>query len=447
MRNFRQRYLAIAVLLCSLLIGQSSPAIEIVLDYTLDDNNEAWFSGSSEGLARRASLDSAAAFLSAILTNDDWNSLGSLNQNLSFSDIAASSLYDLDGNLISGTPESDGQGYAYSFSTTNRSSIAANEYIVYVGAFAFDAATSSLAKGGWSSNGSRRNDVTSEFNTWGGRIYFNTTKNWYAGLNPGADPTDDYGVQDPNKMPTTDISSDNWDWSTSSDTWKGFDLESVDPAANGKADLYGTGAHELMHALGATSSNLETYVGVDNTGDALTGANVVAEYGRPVPLSSSGGHFDFNVQSEVWDSDGIISEALLDPSSTTSDRKYLTKLDAALLRDLGYDVLSAFASTAADFDTDGDVDADDLLAWQTAYGSGGADADDDGDTDGSDFLVWQTQFDGGVETIANSTVVPEPATMLLISIAIAGCGLTRLSTGSQHSTENTCGGVTRFRSR
>ena len=400
-------------------------------------NNEGWFSGSPEGLARRASVDTAASFLSAILTNDDWNAVSIFNKDLSFTDIAASTLNDLNGNPVAGTPESDGQGYNYNFDITNLSTVNANEYVIYVGAFEFDPGTSSHAKAGWDSS-NRRNTAGSagdEFNTWGGKMYFDTGDTWYTGQNPGTDPTDDYGIQDPNKSPTTDITTDNWDWHTSSLVWKGFDLTSIDFAASGRSDLYATALHEMMHALGATSSNMSSYVGVVN--NELVGANVVAEYGGPVPKKSSSGHFDNSVQSEVWNSDGIISEVTLDPNSTNGRRKYLTKLDAALLRDLGYQVLSELETVVydpADFDTDGDVDEQDLLLWQSNFGGAGSDADDDGDTDGADFLAWQRQWTGDLSMIAaSSQTVPEPSTTLLL-LGLLSFALPRFTGLNRHST-------------
>ncbi len=391
-------------------------AIQITLDFTLDEQNLNWFGGTPEGLARRASLTSAAGFLSAIIINDDWNALNSLNESFSLSDIALSSINDLDGNPINGTPS--GGSYSYSINTTNRSGVAANEYIIYVGAFPFTG-TSAHAKGGWDS-ADRRNAAGfagTEFNTWGGRIYFDTTDDWYAGYNPGIDPTDNYGIQDPNKTPTTDITTDNWDWHTSLLKWSGFDLKTVDPAANGRPDLYGTGLHEMIHALGATDSNMSTYVGV--SGNNLIGEHLMAEYGGPVPKSSTG-HFAASVQSVVWDSDNIISEALLDPNSTDGARKYLTRLDAALLRDLGYQVLNSFSP--ADFNLDGFVNADDLTEWQLAYGmNASADADKDGDSDGADFLAWQRGLTSSMPILANAAAVPEPTTLFMLASALIFC--------------------------
>lgn len=424
--------LFLSILLHSLIVcaicTDKAEAINIVLDYTLDEQNENWFDPqTAEGLARRSSLGVAAEFLSTIITNDDWGGLTSLDESFSLTDIAASSIYDLDGNLLTGVPETDGAGYEYADSsnnvdTTNRFSVAANEYIVYVAAFEFDAGSTANARGGWDSN-DRRNAAGiagTEFNTWGGRITFNTSKPWYTGLNPGVDPTDDYGFQDVNKMPNSDIQSDNWDWSTSSDSWKGFDLESIDNSADNHVDLYATGMHELMHALGATSSVIEDYAGLDANGDFI-GANLIDIYGGPVP--GNGGHFAVDTQSLVWDSNEIISETLLDPNSLRGVRKYFTKLDAALLKDIGYDVLDEFSATAllGDYNQDGTVDAADYTVWRDGLGTDIplADGDNSGLVDQLDYIIWRDNYGN---TLPSSTVlevvsVPEPISISFIVFA------------------------------
>jgi hypothetical protein len=86
-----------------------------------------------------------------------------------------------------------------------------------------------------------------------------------------------------------------------------------------------------------------------------------------------------------------------------------------------FELLSA-ASTAhpGDFDSDGDVDGADFVAWQTNFPkANGAtlaegDADNDGDVDGADFVVWQTNFPF---TPGPATApVPEPHSVLLLAI-------------------------------
>jgi hypothetical protein len=77
----------------------------------------------------------------------------------------------------------------------------------------------------------------------------------------------------------------------------------------------------------------------------------------------------------------------------------------------------------ADFDEDGDVDANDLSRWKTGFGATGAathmlgDADADLDVDGADFLIWQRQLAGSSATSV-STAAPEPAAVLLLAAAL-----------------------------
>lgn len=82
-------------------------------------------------------------------------------------------------------------------------------------------------------------------------------------------------------------------------------------------------------------------------------------------------------------------------------------------------VLKVVEGLSADFNTDGDVDGDDLAIWETNYGANGtADTDGDGDSDGADFLAWQRQYGtspGGAS--ASTSAVPEPATFSLLALA------------------------------
>jgi hypothetical protein len=94
--------------------------------------------------------------------------------------------------------------------------------------------------------------------------------------------------------------------------------------------------------------------------------------------------------------------------------------------DLGaFETSPIFLYDSADFDEDGDVDADDLADWQAGYGllTGAAhadgDADQDGDVDGADFLAWQRGYAPDLEGLASNILVPEPSTVTLISILLA----------------------------
>lgn len=64
---------------------------------------------------------------------------------------------------------------------------------------------------------------------------------------------------------------------------------------------------------------------------------------------------------------------------------------------------------SADFDLDGDVDHDDLQAWNDAY--------DDGQTSGFSFLEWQQQLGSGVGKASEVSAVPEPTTLALLLLS------------------------------
>lgn len=65
---------------------------------------------------------------------------------------------------------------------------------------------------------------------------------------------------------------------------------------------------------------------------------------------------------------------------------------------------------SADFDSDGDVDGADFLAWQRGFGRANAgrsdgNSDDDSDTDASDLAAWQVNY-GGTATLSPQVNVP-----------------------------------------
>jgi fibronectin-binding autotransporter adhesin len=97
--------------------------------------------------------------------------------------------------------------------------------------------------------------------------------------------------------------------------------------------------------------------------------------------------------------------------------------DTSLLYTSGVISVSV-GNVPGDFDSDGDVDGADFVAWQTSFpiASGATpaqgDADADGDVDGADFVVWQTNFPFAPGPGASP--VPEPAAW---QVAVALCGL------------------------
>jgi T5SS/PEP-CTERM-associated repeat protein/autotransporter-associated beta strand protein len=102
-------------------------------------------------------------------------------------------------------------------------------------------------------------------------------------------------------------------------------------------------------------------------------------------VGNVGGLFDVEVLPTV---NGVTFDVVYGPKSVT------------LVAQPGY---------SADFDNDGDVDANDLTQWRGDFGDNDfSDADADGDSDGLDFLAWQLQF-GLQSATPVADVVPEPA--------------------------------------
>jgi hypothetical protein len=84
------------------------------------------------------------------------------------------------------------------------------------------------------------------------------------------------------------------------------------------------------------------------------------------------------------------------------------------------------ASIPGDFDSDGDVDGADFVAWQTNFPKAtGAtlaqgDADGDGDVDGADFVAWQTNFP--YTPAPGASPIPEPASIsMLLACTLVMC--------------------------
>ena len=143
--------------------------------------------------------------------------------------------------------------------------------------------------------------------------------------------------------------------------------------------------------------------------------------------------FDLNGMSLLGSADetgkgGIES---LEDLSLPAAGEYFVRItggdDTIQLYELELSITSTLTFLAADFDMDGDVDNTDFATWQAAFGlSAAGDSDDDGDTDGHDFLTWQQQFTGDLGAVSSpTTVVPEPATALLLLIGMLKLAFSR----------------------
>ena len=103
----------------------------------------------------------------------------------------------------------------------------------------------------------------------------------------------------------------------------------------------------------------------------------------------------------------------------------LSSLPGDLLWFVNYGATSVelVSTFGADFDEDGDVDGDDLAAWEGGFGSAPAahmtgDANANALATGFDFLIWQRQFDNGGVTAAAAATIPEPSSLLLTALGL-----------------------------
>lgn len=200
----------------------------------------------------------------------------------------------------------------------------------------------------------------------------------------------------------------------------------------GKSDFYSVAIHELAHALGFGVSE-EWQLKVN--GSKFTGSQATSHYGSNPPLGPGGGHWAANTKSTIFGT-SVQQEASMDPDVTNGTRKYLTTLDAAALKDIGWSIPVAVAPplpppnyNPADFNEDTFVNGADLTQWKSAFGlNANGDANGDNKTDGADFLIWQRSY-GATASLpalsASFAAVPEPAAALLAIIGIAAIDVTR----------------------
>lgn len=89
----------------------------------------------------------------------------------------------------------------------------------------------------------------------------------------------------------------------------------------------------------------------------------------------------------------------------------------------GTDVYFGTPRPYGDYDNDGAIDRDDLALWEATYASTvaigtAADGNSDREINGRDFLAWQRTVTGGVP-LQSTSPVPEPTTATMVTIAIA----------------------------
>ncbi|MBN1852539.1 MAG: hypothetical protein JW829_07430, partial [Pirellulales bacterium] len=210
-----------------------------------------------------------------------------------------------------------------------------------------------------------------------------------------------------------------------------------------------TGATKLMNTTGAPIDI--DYYEILSTGAAL---NSIAwnslqdqDYeGNGVPGTGNGWEEAGNVGSSVLAESYLQGSSMIDDAETISlgnafdpsvfgagndgDLVFHYGLTTGIL----YSGLVVYDDTPgqdqADFDSDGDIDGADFLAWQNGFGMTGtatrADGDANGDThvDSADLDIWKDQFGtGGSVSDLTGQAVPEPNAFGLFTLILAGMGI------------------------
>jgi hypothetical protein len=263
---------------CLVLLASTATtahAIDITFDYSFDTSN--FFADS----ARRALLDSAAyAFESRLSDNLTAITSGS-------------------GGTFNANFFNPADAYGASVGLSNFS-VAAGEVRIYVGGGDLGSGTLGLGGGGgWSASGTRAfldnagsrgqagalTATKTDLGPWGGAVSFNSSSNWYFDSN-----------------------------TSTTESFSGF-------------DFYSVAVHEIAHVLGmGTSNSWQSHV---------AGATFIGTASGTQSLSAGLGHWASGTMSDV---NGITQETAMSPSISDGERKYMTTLDYAGMKDIGWQV-------------------------------------------------------------------------------------------------------------
>lgn len=276
MKTYRQRRLVLSMLL--VMSAQPVHAISISFDYSYDQ--QGFFDD-----ARRATLNQAGTYVGSRLQDQltAIDSSGTNNFTAKFSNPS-------DFNSSISVP-------AFS--------VAANDIRVYVGAS--DMGSDMLGNGGpggfsvsgdedFVNNALSRGQTgvfaapVGDFGPWGGMIGFNSASDWY------------------------------------------FDQDASTVEEFGNFDFFSVAVHELAHIVGfGTSASWDANV----NGLTFTGVNSQLSYGEAVPLDLDLGHW---VEGTLSTYNGFLQNTAMEPVIAAGQRKYLTDLDFAAVRDVGWQV-------------------------------------------------------------------------------------------------------------
>ena len=138
-----------------------------------------------------------------------------------------------------------------------------------------------------------------------------------------------------------DIDTDNNQVTDSAAQLESFwHFDSTTDVEDGKIDFYSVALHELLHTIGiGTADSWDDQIAAANAGGEdldWAGAEVIDVNGTGLDLiEADGGHIALGTMSTRL-SDGMAQEVIMSPSIAPGERRELTALDAAFLRDIGW---------------------------------------------------------------------------------------------------------------
>ncbi len=330
---------------------------------------------------------------------------------------------------------------------SDTSCVAANEVNVLVRGQALPGNTlgtgapsgSSFGDAGWSYNGPQLNQsqlqsrVTSLTNTLEGLINSELTRGGngpvigtITGTNTvnfgeGLSASEDYSVSYGPAYGTLSLDT-SWGNETFEQYWH---IDHTAPVPSGKNDLYSVALHEMLHAIGFGTS--ETWDDLSSASNWL-GSEVNDEF-NGVGIVDGGHVTAGRTGQNIYT--GATQEAVMDPNITQGTRKFLTTLDLAFLRDLGYQTIIPDLGLDGDFNNDGIVNLADYTLWRDNLGASDESAINNNGNGGgitsADYTVWKNNF-GMMSPASGSFVatasVPEPGTLALCLLAVTWVAVT-----------------------
>lgn len=183
--------------------------------------------------------------------------------------------------------------------TISNFSVAANQLVVFAGAYNLGRTLAVGGPGGFSSGGSTNfinnassrgqsgalTPIKTDFGPWGGAVSFNSTSNWY------------------------------------------FDSDTTTDESFSGLDFYSVAVHELAHVLGfGSADSFDRLI----SGGSFAGPAVNALFGYNPPLAG-----DSHWANELR---YLGQETAMDPSIASGQRKRFTELDDAAMKDIGWKV-------------------------------------------------------------------------------------------------------------